>query len=458
VAVCGVGVAARTPAAPAPSPFAALSREYQREIRPLTRQYCLGCHSTAKKAGELDLERFATLADARRGAKAWAHVPEMLNSREMPPKGAKQPTAQQRAKLSNWVQRFLDAEALANAGDPGPVVLRRLNNAEYTYTIRDLTGVPDLDPAREFPADSAAGEGFTNTGNSLVMSPALLTKYFDAGKEIAKHVELLPDGFRFSPSTTRADWTNEALGRIRSLYARYSDSGGAETVNLQGIIFKTNDGGRLPVERYVSALLAERAALQAGTKTFAAVAAQHKLSAKYLESLWKALNDRTPSPLLDPIREQWRKAGPDGVTPLVTAISGWQKALWRFNTVGQIGRKNGPKSWQEAVAPVSAGIEIRRKLLASTDGKDVTLYLAATDAGDGAAGDYALWSRPRLVAPGRPDVPLREVRRLTAELTARRERLLADAGKALAAADAAARAKDELVPALLARVYGLVAE
>jgi hypothetical protein len=237
------------------------------------RQYCLGCHSTAKKAGELDLERFATLADARRGAKAWAHVPEMLNSREMPPKGAKQPTAQQRAKLSNWVQRFLDAEALANAGDPGPVVLRRLNNAEYTYTVRDLTGVSTLDPAREFPADSAAGEGFTNTGNSLVMSPALLTKYFDAGKEIAKHVELLPDGFRFSPSTTRADWTNEALGRIRALYARYSDSGGAETVNLQGIVFKTNDGGRLPVERYISALLAERPALQAGTKTFAAVAA-----------------------------------------------------------------------------------------------------------------------------------------------------------------------------------------
>ena len=33
----------------------------------------------------------------------------------------------------------------------------------------------DLDPAREFPADSAAGEGFTNTGNALVMSPALVT-------------------------------------------------------------------------------------------------------------------------------------------------------------------------------------------------------------------------------------------------------------------------------------------
>ena len=59
-----------------------------------------------------------------------------------------------------------------------PVVLRRLSNTEYTYTLRDLTGVASLEPAREFPIDGAAGEGFTNTGNALVMSPALLQAPF----------------------------------------------------------------------------------------------------------------------------------------------------------------------------------------------------------------------------------------------------------------------------------------
>src|SRR5437870_13694870 len=103
--------------------------------------------------------------------------------------------------------------ALAHAGDPGPVVLRRLSNAEYTYTLRDLTGVDALDPAREFPVDGAAGEGFTNTGNALVMSPALVTKYLDAAKDVASHAVLLPDGFRFSPHSTRQDWTNERLTR-----------------------------------------------------------------------------------------------------------------------------------------------------------------------------------------------------------------------------------------------------
>lgn len=449
-ALCGVGLAGR----PAPGPFAALDAEYTREIRPLMRQYCTGCHSTAKRAGELDLERFATLAEARKVVKAWTRVPEMVGGREMPPKGAKQPTPAQREKLLSWAKRFLDAEARSNPGDPGPVVLRRLNNAEYTYTIRDLTGVP-LDPAREFPADSAAGEGFTNTGNSLVMSPALLTKYFDAAKGIAQHVELLPDGFRFSPSTTRADWTNEALARIRELYARYSDSGGAETVNLQGIVFKTNDGGRLPVERYLSALLADRAALQSGKKSFAAVAGERKLSARYLELLWTALNDRKPSPLLDPLREQWRKGGPDSVGAMVATISGWQRQLWKFNTVGQIGRKDGPKAWQEAVAPVTSGREIRLKLPPAADGKDVRVYLAAGDAGDGAAGDFALWSRPRLVAPGRPDLPLRDLRRVAAELAGRRQRLFAETAKALAAADAASRAAEDVDPRTLTRQHGV---
>ncbi len=63
---------------------------------------------------------------------------------------------------------------------------------EYTYSIRDLTGVPSLDPAKEFPVDGAAGEGFTNVGAALVMSPALLTKYLDAAKDIASHAVLTP--------------------------------------------------------------------------------------------------------------------------------------------------------------------------------------------------------------------------------------------------------------------------
>ena len=91
-----------------------------------------------------------------------------------------------------------------------------------------------------------------NVGNSLVMSPSLVTKYLDAAKDIASHAMLLPDGIRFSPKNTRRDWTEEILAEIRGFYRQFTDNGGGTAVNLQGIKFNTNAGGRLPVEPYFS--------------------------------------------------------------------------------------------------------------------------------------------------------------------------------------------------------------
>ena len=44
-------------------------------------------------------------------------------------------------------------EAQLHAGDPGIVLARRLSNAEYDYTIRDLTGV-DIQPDQRIPRRS----------------------------------------------------------------------------------------------------------------------------------------------------------------------------------------------------------------------------------------------------------------------------------------------------------------
>ncbi len=427
--------------------FAGIGSEYSREIRPLMARVCLNCHSTAKQKGDLDLERFASLNDVRRDTKVWLRVAEMLDNGEMPPKEAKQPTAAERKHLRGWVERYLHAESLAQAGDPGPVVLRRLSNAEYTYSLRDLTGV-DLNPARDFPTDGAAGEGFTNTGNALVMSPALLTKYFDAGREIARHAVLVPDGFRFSPSTSKADWSNDLLAQIRALYHKYSENAGASQVNLQGIVFNTNDGGRLPVERYLRATFDVRAQVDHGSNNraaVAAVAAKNGLNAKYLGILWETLTDREPSFLLDVIRAHWRAARPDESPRIAAEVRQWQQALWRFSSVGHIGKVGGPKAWHEPVTPITASQELRVKLPAAAAGqKEITLYLVAGDAGDGNANDFVIWQRPRLVAPGRPDLLLRDVDEFTRKMSARRERTFSSTSKALAAAADANRATGDV--------------
>jgi Protein of unknown function (DUF1592)/Protein of unknown function (DUF1588)/Protein of unknown function (DUF1587)/Protein of unknown function (DUF1585)/Protein of unknown function (DUF1595) len=289
---------------------------FAQRVRPLLKKYCLECHSTKVKKASLDLERFTSLAEVRKGLKTWQMVVEQLEAGEMPPQKKPQPTLQERTHILHWATGLLNAEARARAGDPGPASLRRLSNTEYDCTIRDLTGV-DLRPTREFPADGAAGEGFTNAAEALSdITPDLFSKYLEAAKDIAAHAVLLPDGFRFEPGKTRRDWTDGSLARLRKFYAVY-----------------TSDG-RLPLLPYVLATVRYREALSAGEITLAEVAAKEKINPKYLAVLWQTLNDRTPSYPLDLIRARWRQASEQDVAGLVTEIMAWQKRLWKFVPIG----------------------------------------------------------------------------------------------------------------------------
>ncbi len=325
-----------------------LEADYARRIHPLAAKYCLDCHSHKDKKGDLDLQRFATITDIRKDLRPWPLVVEMLENGEMPPKKSLQPSPAERKLIAGWTRDFLDAEARARAGDPGRVLVRRLNNTEYDHTIRDLTGV-DLQPSRDFPVDGAAGEGFANVGDALVLSPALLGKYLNAAKEIGTHLVLLPDGFRFSPAKTRRDWTDESVASLRAFYKAYSAD------------------GQLPLQ----------AALK-GTPAFA----------KYAATLRAALEGTEPSFPLDLVRARWR-AAPDSLLPEVAA---WQKALWKFNKVGSYAF--GRDVRQEAADPAfvaSHALKVELKPLPGQD--EVVLQLSALEfpAADG----RVLWKRPR---------------------------------------------------------------
>ncbi len=425
------------------------------KVQPLLAEYCNKCHSTEKHKGDLDLERFSNFDLVKKEPEVWQKALEQIADGEMPPKDKPQLSPEQKAHLTSWISNTLEAIGRDNAGDPGPVVMRRLSNAEYAYTLRDLMGVDSLDPGHEFPADSAAGEGFTNAGAAMVMSPTLLTKYLDAAREVAGHAVLLPDGISFSAKNTQRDWTEEKLAAIREFYARYSVTGGAQAVNLQGIQFDTNSGGRLPVESYIAVTLTEREALQKGTKTIAAAAAEHGLNAKYLGTLWSALTDSKPSLVLDLIRARWRAAGPGDAAAVSALVAQWQKALWRFTTVGHIGKRDGPTAWQVPVVPLAARQDLKMKLTPPPDGADVTLYLTASDAGDGNGHDFAVWENPRLVAPGRPEVPLRDVPIVLRQLTAARANLTATTAKCLNAAAEAGGATGRVDLPALAQKHGV---
>lgn len=395
-----------------------IEQAYQPKIRPLLKRYCHECHSADRMEAEIDLTAFTTITDVRKRPKVWQKVREILDSGQMPPKDAKQPTDSEQRMLRKWVRDYLTNEARARAGDPGPVILRRLSNAEYTYTIQDLTGVDSLDPTREFPVDGAAGEGFTNAGAAQAMSPSLVTKYLDAAKEVAGHAVLLPHGIRFSKHTTRRDQTNELMARIQAFYRNFTEDGGGTPVNLHGIKFDTNQGGVLPLKKYLEATLAERDALMKGRKTIEKVAHERSLNARYLATLWKTLaneSQENPSLLIDALRERWRQAKPEDAPALANEITQARDALWKFNSIGHIGREGGPKSWMESVTPLTTKQELRVKLPDAPSGDDIMVYLSVNDLRDGNDQDFLVLDRPRIeFKAGGPNPPilLRDIRSL----------------------------------------------
>jgi hypothetical protein len=377
-------------------PAADARGEYAAVVQPLLRKYCLTCHSTRVKKGHLDLERFASLDEVRTDLKPWQQVIEQLEAGEMPPKAKPQPTAEERQQLISWAHGVLDAEARARAGDPGRVPLRRLSNAEYDCTIRDLTGV-DLRPTRVFPPDGAAGEGFTNAAEALSdVSPTLLDKYLDAARDIAAHAVLLPDGFRLSSSGTRRDWTDESTARLRQFYAQYAPG-----------------DGRLPVEPYLAAAVRHRAALLAGKPAPEEIAAREHLNPIYFGVLWRALTDQAPSYPLDAIRASWRPATERDVPALAGAVAAWQAALWTTAKVGSYIRPSGKgyvKNFSRQVTtdpPAAESVPLRVTVKPTPGQADVVLYLAARELNP-AGGGHVVWRRPRFEAASKPPLLLRD--------------------------------------------------
>lgn len=269
-----------------------LERRFSQTVRPFVTTYCIGCHSGRAPAAQFDLQPYSTMAAVVNDYGHWNLVLDKLTAKQMPPKEAPQPADNARSAVVDWIQAMRTNEAQKNAGDPGVVLARRLSNAEYNYTIRDLTGV-DIRPTKEFPVDPANTAGFNNSGESLTMSPALLNKYLQASREVANHMVLTPDGIMFAPHMMLVETDREkfAIKRIVEFYEHqptdYAD--------------------------YFQAAwrFKYRAALGKRKATLADIAADAKLSPKYLPLVWQILEPGAKAKLdevgpIAKLRTMWR--------------------------------------------------------------------------------------------------------------------------------------------------------
>lgn len=139
------------------------------QVRPLWEKYCGRCHAGDKPEGKFTAGELAgaTEVDVRRTAAGKAL--RRVESAEMPPAKAPQPTLDERRRLVEYLRLI---------GGPPRAVLRRLNRVEYERTIRDL-----LDITADFqdllPPDSSA-DGFDNVAQAQHVSSFLLERYLEA--------------------------------------------------------------------------------------------------------------------------------------------------------------------------------------------------------------------------------------------------------------------------------------
>jgi len=275
---------------------------FEDQVLPFMNRYCLDCHSGDKPKAKFDVSPYRQTSDVIADFGHWELILDMLENKEMPPEDEElQPSEEDRKQVIDWILDVKREEAEKNAGDPGVILARRFSNAEYNYTIRDLTGV-DIQPTREFPVDPANEEGFDNTGESLTLSPALLKKYLEAARTVSEYLVLKPEGFEFAPHPvlTETDRDKYCVNRIIEFYQQ-------QNTDLGDYFLAAWDVKNKRIRSLPDASLEE-------------AAITHQVSSKYLMSIWNLLEDGQQhwGPVAR-LRSFWNKACKEQDSELVSA-------------------------------------------------------------------------------------------------------------------------------------------
>lgn len=164
---------------------------FQMEIQPLLKEFCYDCHGDGANKGNVAFDEFKSAQAALENRELWWKALKNLRGALMPPPKKPQPSAEQKARVVQWIKDAV-FEVDPENPDPGRVTVRRLNRVEYRNTVRDLMGV-DFDTEKEFPPDDA-GHGFDNIGDVLTLPPMLLEKYLAAARTVVTKAVPLASG------------------------------------------------------------------------------------------------------------------------------------------------------------------------------------------------------------------------------------------------------------------------
>lgn len=127
--------------------------------------------------------------------------------------------------------------------DPGSVVARRLNHAEYDNSVRDLLGT-ELRPARDFPADDLGG-GFDTVGSALSLSPAYVVAYEQAAHQLIDDLYADPKRRERVVSCDVAEGGDDCAREVLGAFARKAFRRPVKSAELDSLLLPVTTAQQL---------------------------------------------------------------------------------------------------------------------------------------------------------------------------------------------------------------------
>lgn len=207
--------------------------DFKRDVQPILKSHCYGCHGPKKQKSDIRFDTLSTnlLKDAP-AAETWHDALHAVSIGEMPPDDEPELSTKERTILTDWIRGELIKVVASTTGSEGGPVLRRLNGAEYRYTLTDLLGIK-ADYGSKLPLDPLSTEGFRNDGATLGMSALQLESYLESSREALGRVLVEGDQPpRTSDLKTKTDTINglrpgkpsSRLGRLNYFVSRVNDA------------------------------------------------------------------------------------------------------------------------------------------------------------------------------------------------------------------------------------------
>ena len=141
-------------------------------------KYCFDCHDDELKKGELDL---VTLMEKEGANYTWAF--ENLITAKMPPENKKQPNAEEKRAMLDWLAK--------RQADYKPAPFRRISRHEFVHSLNDLLGIK-LDLTGEIPDDRGTFD--FDSDRRIKLTREMLGSYFQVADEMLEFA-LPAEGF-----------------------------------------------------------------------------------------------------------------------------------------------------------------------------------------------------------------------------------------------------------------------